>query len=380
MILLPVSLGEALDKHTILELKKRYIKNNNKLKEINNELIILNEKLKEYIDIYNYQYNILLTINEEIWLDQDKFRETNDKELKLELCEKIIIDNDRRFRVKNKININSNIKEQKSYNFKKAFILHHLGMGDMITMNGAVREISTYYDVVTIVCKKRYEKSTRQMYSDDKSIQLFIIEDEQEENLLSNNHELVKTMFPDTDLYFVGVHKYKNNLILTPWKNNNNSNKFFFQNFYKDLNLDFNNRKKYEYINRNLKKEKELYNLVIKYNKNYIFVHDDASNYKIELKFIENNILVFNPNKNFYQNSHPYYELWETINHNNLNLIDYSYLIENANELHLVDSAFYCLASCLNLENVEKKCVYSREQNNKIEFHKDYDGGLFNIG
>jgi len=53
-ILIPVSLGELLDKMTILEIKKTHIKENEKLKNINKELeylkkILLNAKYRQYL-------------------------------------------------------------------------------------------------------------------------------------------------------------------------------------------------------------------------------------------------------------------------------------------------------------------------------------------
>lgn len=383
-ISLPVSVGEALDKYSILVLKSKYIKDVEKILEINREIEKLDLKLKNLLETYKYQYNCLLKINEEIWLDQDKFRIEKDTE-KYELCKKIIVDNDRRFRVKNKLNILtcSDIKEQKSYPKKRAFIFHHLGMGDMFTMNGAVRLISTYYDKTTVVCKDMYKISVKQMYSDDPSIDFYIVKSDQEERVISRNLEKLKEISNNSDLFLIGVHKinsYKEEFL---WNIQNITANYFFERFYQDIGLKYSDRFIYQHINRDKTKEQELFNKVTKDIKNYIFVHDSASNYKLDIQILKkylytDDVLVFNPNRNFYEDNkdHPFYNTWKDTYSD---LLDYSLLIENADQLHLVDSAFYCLACCLNLRKDQIRFVYSREKTDKEGFHNSYDNKLFSL-
>lgn len=376
-VTLQVSIGEALDKHTILILKQKYVKDEKKLIEIQKEISMLNEKLSDLIEKYSYQYKCLLTINEEIWLDQDRFRVEKD-EKRHELCNKIIVDNDRRFRVKNKLNIlhSSDIKEQKSYTQKKAFIFTHLGMGDMFTMNGAVRLISTYYDNTTVVCKKIYEKSVKEMYADDFSITFYAIEKYEEHFLSPLTLSKVRSIAGDADLYLSGLHKINGNVQIHPWNAEQQQCKYFFESFYNDINLSFINRKLYQHINRNIEIENKLYNKIKSFNTPYVFVHDETYNLKINVlqEYLEkDDTIVFNPNKNFYENkpSHKFYSIWEGI----FNILDYCKIIENADQLYLTDSSFYCLACCLNLKNNQIRKVYSRQ--GSIDFHKKYDGGLF---
>ena len=70
---LPVSLGEALDKLTILDIKCEKI-NDNRLNDVTKEYQILYDKLETYINNFNYHYNILKQINLDIWEMQDNFR------------------------------------------------------------------------------------------------------------------------------------------------------------------------------------------------------------------------------------------------------------------------------------------------------------------
>lgn len=117
-----VSIGEFIDKITILEIKSERIKDIIKLNHIHNELEILNNSLKESgIVVPTDMYQRLKKINEDLWDAEDILRKKEKIELyDEEFIKYAVLDsvlNDNRFLVKNEINnyCNSNIKEQKSY-------------------------------------------------------------------------------------------------------------------------------------------------------------------------------------------------------------------------------------------------------------------------
>lgn len=58
IINLPVSLGEALDKLTILDIKMDKIKDK-RLEDVKKEYSVLFEKLKEHIENFKFYYTIL---------------------------------------------------------------------------------------------------------------------------------------------------------------------------------------------------------------------------------------------------------------------------------------------------------------------------------
>jgi hypothetical protein len=111
-----VSIGEAIDKLSILELKLLKITDESKRTEIQKEINALSEckKYKEY-DLY---YQLLMYVNEKIWdmTDTIKNLTVNDPNFAL-ISNQIFEFNQKRFRIKNWYNLicNSNIKEQKSY-------------------------------------------------------------------------------------------------------------------------------------------------------------------------------------------------------------------------------------------------------------------------
>jgi hypothetical protein len=117
-IIVPVSLGEALDKLTILDIKLDKISDNRR-HNVKIEYDTLYDLLHNYINNYLLLYNSLKNINQYIW---DMMNDLRDGELDdntyLTICKKTILYNDIRFRIKNKINMlnNSKIKEEKGYN------------------------------------------------------------------------------------------------------------------------------------------------------------------------------------------------------------------------------------------------------------------------
>ena len=92
---LPVSMGEALDKLTILDIKMKKITDARRA-DVEKEFNLLSSKLEKYKEEYIFYYNILLSINESIWDMQDLFRDSKDPQEQNKLCIKIIKENDNR--------------------------------------------------------------------------------------------------------------------------------------------------------------------------------------------------------------------------------------------------------------------------------------------
>ena len=119
----PVSLGELVDKISILHIKNINIKDDEKLKLIREELELLNQTLNKYIkknDIQNY-LDSLIEINSKLWVIEDDIRdcERNKKfdQTFIDLARSVYFTNDKRSEVKLEINkkFGSKIIEVKSY-------------------------------------------------------------------------------------------------------------------------------------------------------------------------------------------------------------------------------------------------------------------------
>ena len=119
----PVSLGELVDKISILHIKNINIKDEEKIKLIREELELLNQTLNKHInnnDIQNY-LDSLIEINSKLWTIEDDIRdcERNKKfdQTFIELARSVYFTNDERSEVKLEINkkFGSKIIEVKSY-------------------------------------------------------------------------------------------------------------------------------------------------------------------------------------------------------------------------------------------------------------------------
>ena len=123
-IIVEVSIGELLDKISILEIKQEKIKDPEKLKFINNEHSILKNQLEKNVksdDKLNDLYQSLKEINSKLWVIEDDKRQCEkDKDFGekfIKLSRDVHFLNDDRAKIKLEINnhTGSVIKEIKEY-------------------------------------------------------------------------------------------------------------------------------------------------------------------------------------------------------------------------------------------------------------------------
>tara|TARA_B100001287_G_scaffold218616_1_gene187530 strand:+ start:211 stop:600 length:390 start_codon:yes stop_codon:yes gene_type:complete len=120
-----ISVGELIDKITILQIKKDKITNLEKVEKVSYELELLENSLNSFktgeTEELKKLMNELKIINEKLWGIEDDIRllEKNKKFESefIELARSVYKTNDERFEVKNKINklFSSNVEEVKSY-------------------------------------------------------------------------------------------------------------------------------------------------------------------------------------------------------------------------------------------------------------------------
>ena len=119
----PISLGELVDKISILMIKKKNISDSIKLEHVAKELEFLQKTLKEYIseDKINKFIEELVNINSKLWKIEDDLRECERNKLFdqtfINLARSVYFTNDQRAKIKNDINKNfgSELVEVKSY-------------------------------------------------------------------------------------------------------------------------------------------------------------------------------------------------------------------------------------------------------------------------
>ena len=119
----PVSLGELVDKISILYIKNSNIKDEAKLKLIRDEMDMLIKTLDEHIlkDKIQIYLDSLIEINSKLWVIEDDIRDCERKkkfdQIFIDLARSVYFTNDKRSEIKLEINkkFGSKIIEVKSY-------------------------------------------------------------------------------------------------------------------------------------------------------------------------------------------------------------------------------------------------------------------------
>ena len=123
-IIVEVSVGELLDKISILEIKKEKIKDPEKLKFISNEHSILKDQLEKNVksdDKLNKLFQYLKEINAKLWIIEDdkrdceKNKDFGDKFIKLSRDVHFLNDNRAKIKLEMNNHTGSIIKEIKEY-------------------------------------------------------------------------------------------------------------------------------------------------------------------------------------------------------------------------------------------------------------------------
>lgn len=126
LIQAPISLGELIDKITILEIKAVNIGDEAKLKNVTHELTILDEKVSSLLDAAGQAKLVplkqaLKDINQELWTIEDDIRDCelakDFSDTFIQLARAVYVTNDKRAAVKKDINLafGSELIEEKSY-------------------------------------------------------------------------------------------------------------------------------------------------------------------------------------------------------------------------------------------------------------------------
>lgn len=118
-----VSVGEIVDKLSILQIKKENITDEVKLANVTKEFLYLHEIVFAKLNVsHEDQYSKLLDINRQLWNIEDRIRDKErnkefDSEF-IELARSVYFTNDKRAEMKKEINLkySSEFVEEKSYN------------------------------------------------------------------------------------------------------------------------------------------------------------------------------------------------------------------------------------------------------------------------
>ena len=122
LIEVPVSVGELVDKVTILRIKRENIKDDSKQQNILKELSALEERCEVHsIDLQTPLVQQLYEVNSRLWQIEDDIRDCERAKdfgpRFVDLARSVYVTNDQRFDLKAKLNaqFGSQLREEKSY-------------------------------------------------------------------------------------------------------------------------------------------------------------------------------------------------------------------------------------------------------------------------
>ena len=221
-----------------------------------------------------------------------------------------------------------------------------LGMGDQFICSGIIRHWIKHKNFSKIdVITRTYQYDTiKQLYADNKKINVVaILEQDEWRSRWTKIYE-------------------KNTRILRVGTYDNSGDKFDVV-FYKSFGLDIEDKWKHFKINRDEKREQECFDEYVKGE--YIFVHDQSSIGNHELN-IKTNLQIIKPTDFKYG---PF---------------DFLKIIENAKEIHCVDSCFLSLIDLLQIsghkyfhtikDNEIREIIKNKQTNHNVwSLYKDKD-------
>jgi len=188
------------------------------------------------------------------------------------------------------------------------YIHQHMGLGDHLLCFGLIKELLSRYEKINLFCKEIYSESVNFLYKDEPNINVIPIEEHEIGGYIKNNN-----IDYHNDFLRIGFEKSAE--LQTQMS--------FDEAFYYTNSVDFS--KKYENfkLTRDLNKEKEVFNKYGLVEGEYIFVHDDRERgYNINMYGEDIVRPGFSATKNIF---------------------DFLYLIENAKEIHCMDSCFFIM-------------------------------------
>jgi hypothetical protein len=365
----PVSYGEAFDKLSILNIKAARICDSNKLAKVYIEKTLLESRLAALITQVRDEMQLLEYVNGLLWDVEDELRllelrrDTESAKFRRHAREVYCL-NDRRAEIKRQIDnkLSSTVQEVKSYapyKGKKLLLLGHLGLGDIIIMNGLIRYKALFHEEVRLVVFAKYLDSVRFMFRDLVNITYEPVLCEAD---ISPNYAMVIPQrlsdLVERDGYEylpLGVHGRD-----AGWQSRAYD---FAEAFYVQAGVPYDVRWSYGFILRDRAREEELYERIVRAlgTSTYRIIHDDP----------ERSLLI---NRDLCGSGAPLFHVatkeiggaatWSS------NIFDYALLIERAEEYHGMDSSFMLMldlirskCSSINLHTYVKGDVHARLYN-----------------
>lgn len=199
------------------------------------------------------------------------------------------------------------------------YILHNLGLGDHIILNGLLRYYQKKFDKITVFCHAHNLDSVQYMFRDDENINAVApYPQDHSRDDLSLGWDLAEKYIAENKLEDITLRVGPNQLTHNDMSDAHHQR--FDEEFYSANSLPWETRFTYFKFQRDKAKELQVYNKLNPAYEEYIF-HDnvDLSKVRQDLKIIKNPL--------------------------EYSIFDLLTLIENAAEVHLMESSIKCLVN-----------------------------------
>ncbi len=260
------------------------------------------------------------------------------------------------------------------------FFLGHLGLGDQILLTPAIQHLAATrgYHKLYVVVKAPYISTIRALLNvcsdviESEKTKIEFLSIRATANLSEEISEILAAM-KMIDVRCQPITMHLSGHFNTEIRDISD----FPICFYKQLNIDW-MLATTNYFVPITPKSKMLSNLLTYIP--YIFIHDISSTGTIgsaldkRLASKRDKFLFINPEKNMYNIGHVFYNLAEQFLRElqGLTLIDYKSVIENAAELHMITSCYFCFAAGLLGVNADVKVAYSRNNDRFMTIAADW--------
>ena len=231
---------------------------------------------------------------------------------------------------------------------KKGILFTMLGLGDHIIHNGMARRmiVEKKLDVLYVLAWQHYEGLVKYMFRDDERIQVIGIGSGMEYH---HSRHIISEVKPDL-LYLLG-HAVTpqapfEDLCLphteyhqVAWTDLESRMIGGHQCYYHDLGMDWKYRFTDCYYQRDLREEERVFNKLNPNHEEYVFVQDD---FRRGFNFNQEKVLELTGK-----------DVKIIVNDSSENIFHYGLLLQNAKQIHLMESSFRCLVETIPTEGVE---------------------------
>jgi hypothetical protein len=215
--------------------------------------------------------------------------------------------------------------------------MSHQGLGDHILCAGIYREYAKKYNLCVVPVTQKNYKTVCEMLKDVSNIKILRYQSEiWNLKMLANRNYLKRFSFD-----FLNLGTYGSSFFDDPLKK-------IDANFYDQANLPLETRWTSFYFDRNLVQEEKLFNLLECNKGDYIFVHEDPSRgFLLQPDLLPPGIRIVRPNLKLI---------------GRYSFFDYLKVIENASQIHCIESSFAALIESFQISVPKFAHRYARPE------------------